>query len=168
MSSQTQQPQTSPTHRSPTQASQGSGQPHPLRGPVSSPERFTPATRSSNSSTSEPQTAVSRIDLKAISASLLIELSECQTREAARSSLIRFICHLLNPTSVHLWRVIESGQIAVVDAPEVTLPPEEMVKHCQQGRPDGSSKSARACHSQHLRLRIPPANVRRVQAGEGC
>lgn len=132
MSSQTQQPQTSPTHRSPTQASQGSGQPHPLRGPVSSPERFTPATRSSNSSTSEPQTAVSRIDLKAISASLLIELSECQTREAARSSLIRFICHLLNPTSVHLWRVIESGQIAVVDAPEVTLPPEEMVKHCQQ------------------------------------
>lgn len=131
MPSQTQQPQTSATHRGPTHATHGSGQPHPLRGPVSSAERFTPPAPSSSSPATEPLAPARRIDLKAISASLLVELSECQTREAARSSLIRFICQLLNPTSVHLWRVVESGQIAIVDAPESTLPREEMVKLCQ-------------------------------------
>lgn len=144
MPSQSPQRQTSPAHRSTTHASQGSGQPHSLRGPVSSAGRFTPPPSSSTPSTSESQAAVGRIDLKAISASLLIELSECQTREAARSSLIRFVSHLLNPTSVHLWRVIESGQIAVVDAPEVILPPEEMVKLCQ---PDILTTAQRRCTS---------------------
>jgi len=144
MPSQTQQRQTSPTHLGPSQASQGSGQPHPLRGPISSAERFTSPSQSSPPPIPEPQTAVGRIDLKSISTTLLLELSECQTREAARTSLIRVICHLLNPTSAHLWRVSETAQIAVVDAPEVTLPPEEIVPLCQ---PDILTSAQRRCTS---------------------
>ena len=134
MAPHTQQPQTSQPHRSSGQVPPSSGQPQPLRGPVRPVDRFTPPARGADSiatQQSAPPSTVGHLNLKAITVSLLDEPSECQTRDAARTVLIRFISHLLNPTSIHLWRVVEPGQIAVVDAPDVVLPAEETVRLCQ-------------------------------------
>ncbi len=119
-------------HRSTETSPQDAGQLHPLRGPISAVYQSSAAAPDPPVNSSEScSPTVSRIDLKAITSTLMLSLSECPTRDAARSSLIRLIRQLLNPTTVHLWRVSEPGLIATVDSPDATLPSEEIVQICQ-------------------------------------
>ena len=108
------------------------GEAHGLRGPVSPVERFVAAAENSPapSDLQAIEGVDAALDLKALSASLLSALADCPTRETARAAIIRVIRDLLNPTAIHLWRVTAAGQIAAIEAPESTLPAQELSRLC--------------------------------------
>ena len=130
MPTQVQPPHTPHPQRGPGTAPTASSQPQALRGPVLPVEKFAAPTDSDGAPTASSSSADRVIDLKALSTSLLISLADCQTREAARTAIVRFIGHLLNPTAIHLWRVSATGQVAAVDAPDVELPSAEIIRLC--------------------------------------
>lgn len=119
-------------HGKPLPATSAQGAAQPLRGPVSPMERF--------ASSPEPSAEVPELpaitgeslslDLKNLSLSLLTALADCPTRDAARSILIQHLRSLMNPTAIHLWRVTAEGQVAAVDAVNVSLPHPETSRLC--------------------------------------
>lgn len=103
-------------------------EPHELRGPVGDLEKFAAGAACPESAAGNVDAEA--IDLKGVARTLQAALQVCETRDAARSVLLRTIRQLMNPSAIHLWRVASDGRVAAVSGADIQVPHDETSRLC--------------------------------------